>query len=211
MTGPSETGDSNSWAELDDGRDSDRRLGKCIRAIRLGRDMSIQELSRRTGLSNGMVSQLERGLTTPSVRSLRLMSQALQVPVSHFFDSEPMQTLNSYIVRRGERHFLRLTSSGVLKELLSPKNDGSVEIYELTISPDGSSGSDFLTHEGRKAGYILAGRIRLWLDQSPHILEPGDSFLFPGTVPYMFDNPGRETGRMLWFSLKDIRDGLAPL
>jgi transcriptional regulator with XRE-family HTH domain len=202
VAGPSEGADSTGSAELDDGRDSDRRLGECIRAIRLSRNMSIQDLSRRTGLSNGMVSQLERGLTTPSIRSLRLMSQALLVPISHFFDPEPMQAPNPYIVRRGERHFLRLTSSGVLKELLSPKDDGTVEIYELTISPDGSSGSDFLTHEGRKAGYILTGRIRLWLDQSPHILEPGDSFLFPGTTPYMFDNPGKETGRMLWFSLQ---------
>ncbi|WP_367615335.1 helix-turn-helix domain-containing protein [Teichococcus aerophilus] len=202
MAGPSDGVDSPGTAEFDDGRDSDRRLGECIRAIRLSRNMSIQELSRRTGLSNGMVSQLERGLTTPSVRSLRLMSQALLVPISHFFDPEPVQAPNPHIVRRGERHFLRLTSSGVLKELLSPKDAGSVEMYELTISPDGSSGSDFLTHEGWKAGYILAGRIRLWLDQSPHSLEPGDSFLFPGTMPYMFDNPGRETGRMLWFSMK---------
>ena len=202
MAGPSDGVDSPGTAEFDDGRDSDRRLGECIRAIRLSRNMSIQELSRRTGLSNGMVSQLERGLTTPSVRSLRLMSQALLVPISHFFDPEPVQAPNPHIVRRSERHFLRLTSSGVLKELLSPKDAGSVEMYELTISPDGSSGSDFLTHEGWKAGYILAGRIRLWLDQSPHGLEPGDSFLFPGTMPYMFDNPGRETGRMLWFSMK---------
>jgi transcriptional regulator with XRE-family HTH domain len=199
---PSETSAPSDLTRADDGRDSDRRLGECIRAIRGSRNMSIQELSRRTGLSNGMVSQLERGLTTPSVRSLRLMSQALQVPISQFFDPEPEQPTTPYIVRRAERHFLRLTSSGVLKELLSPKGDGSVEIYELTIAQDGSSGSDFLTHEGRKAGYIIAGRIRLWLDQTPHILEPGDSFLFPGTVPYMFDNPGKEAGRMLWFSLK---------
>lgn len=202
MADQPERSDSNELIGPDDGRDSDRRLGECIRAIRVSRNISIQELSRRTGLSNGMVSQLERGLTTPSVRSLRLMSQALQVPISHFFDPEPEQATSPYIVRRAERHFLRLTSSGVLKELLSPQGDGAVEIYELTIAPDGSSGSDFVTHEGRKAGYIIAGRVRLWLDQAPHILEPGDSFLFPGTVPYMFDNPGKEAGRMLWFSLK---------
>jgi transcriptional regulator with XRE-family HTH domain len=199
---PSETSNSNELTPDIDGRDSDRRLGECIRAIRGSRKMSIQELSRRTGLSNGMVSQLERGLTTPSVRSLRLMSQALQVPISQFFEPEPEKLANPYIVRRENRPFLRLTSSGVLKELLSPKRDEPVELYELTIAPGGCSGSDFLTHEGQKAGYIIAGQIRLWLDQAPHLLEPGDSFLFPGAVPYMFDNPGKEAGRMLWFSLK---------
>lgn len=197
-TGPYDVIDT----EEDDGRGHDRRLGECIRAIRVSRNMSIQELSRRTGLSNGMVSQLERGLTTPSVRSLRLMSQALQVPISHFFESEPVQASSPYIVRRSERQVLRLTTSGVLKELLSPKGESSVEVYELTIAPDGSSGSDFVTHDARKAGYILAGRLRLWLDQTPHVLETGDSFLFPGTLPYMFDNPGKEPARMLWLSLK---------
>lgn len=207
MAGPSGVIESKDPVAAEDGRDSDRRLGERIRAIRTGRNMSIQELGRRTGLSNGMVSQLERGLTTPSVRSLRLMSQALQVPIAQFFDAEPPQTTSPYIVRRGERHFLRLTASGVLKELLSPLHDGKagegeVELYELTIAPDGSSGSDFMTHEGRKAGYVLAGRVRLWLDQKPHILETGDSFLFPGSLPYMFDNPDKEAGRMLWLSVR---------
>ena len=194
--------ESGEVSEIDDGRASDRRLGECIRAIRISRNMSLQELSRRTGLSNAMVSQLERGLTTPSVRSLRLMSQALQVPIANFFDDEPVHSTSPYIVRRAERQLLRLTASGVLKELLSPQRDGPVEIYELTISSDGSSGSDFVTHSEEKAGYVLAGRIRLWLDQTPYLLDMGDSFTFPGGMPYMFDNPGKETARLLWMSVK---------
>ncbi|MBE9607142.1 helix-turn-helix transcriptional regulator [Acetobacteraceae bacterium H6797] len=201
MTEPTENSDAVDTDE-DDGRASDRRLGECIRAIRLSRGMSLQELGRRSGLSNAMVSQLERGLTTPSVRSLRLMSQALQVPIANFFDTEPNPGASPYIVRRAERRMLRLTASGVLKELLSPDRDGPLELYELTISPEGSSGSDFVTHNGLKAGYVLAGRLRLWLDQTPYLLEPGDSFTFPGTLPYMFDNPGKETGRVLWLSAK---------
>jgi transcriptional regulator with XRE-family HTH domain len=204
VTEPTDVAGIQAIAEDDaDLRASDRRLGECIRAIRSSRGMSIQELGRRTGLSSAMISQLERGLTTPSIRSLRLMSQAMGVPIARLFESEPAPSASPYIVRKAERPFLRLTSSGILKELLSPRRDGVVEHYELTISPDGASGSDFVTHEGHKAGYVLSGRIRLWLDQLPYVLEPGDSFLFPGTLPYMFDNPGKEPGRLIWFSVQE--------
>ncbi|WP_296573749.1 cupin domain-containing protein [Phreatobacter sp.] len=68
----------------------------------------------------------------------------------------------------------------------------------LTLNPGGSSGTDFVRHSGEKAGYVLAGRLRLWLDHEAHVLEPGDSFRFPSTVPHMFDNPTQQVARVIW-------------
>ncbi len=45
---------------------------------------------------------------------------------------------------------------------------------------------------------MLAGRLRLWLDHEAHVLEPGDSFRFPSTVPHMFDNPTQQVARVIW-------------
>jgi transcriptional regulator with XRE-family HTH domain len=184
---------------LDDSA-TDRRLGECARLLRQRMGLSIQELGRRTSLSIGMISQLERGLATPSLRTLRLLSLALQVPISYFFEERRQETSTPYIVRRAQRRPLRLTPSGVLKEFLSPDAPGKMEIYELTLSPGGSSGSDFVKHRGEKTGYVLAGRLRLWLDHEAHLLDAGDSFRFPGIVPHMFDNPTEETARFLWIT-----------
>lgn len=189
-------GASAAVAATDD--DSDQRLGETIRMMRQRAGLSIQEVAKTTGLSTGMISQVERALATPSVRTLRLLSIALGVPISYFFeDHEPVSPAR-YIVRKNDRRLLRLTASGVVKEALTPAEKGEIEFYELTLNPGGSSGTDFVRHSGEKAGYVLAGRLRLWLDHEAHVLEPGDSFRFPSTVPHMFDNPTQQVARVIW-------------
>src|SRR5215831_20520317 len=111
-----------------------------------GAGLSVQGLADAADLSVGMVSRIERGLSTPSLRSLRLLGIALGVPISWFFTAPDQSTPSGspYLVRRGDRRLLRLTQSSVMKELLSPDTDGRLmEMYELTIEPGGSSGVDF--------------------------------------------------------------------
>ncbi|QCK84566.1 cupin domain-containing protein [Phreatobacter aquaticus] len=177
---------------------SDQRLGETVRLLRQRAGLSIQEVAKRTGLSTGMISQLERALATPSVRTLRQLSIALDVPISYFFEEHAQPDPKSYIVRKASRRLLRLTASGVVKEALTPNGNGEMELYELTLNPGGSSGTDFLKHTGEKAGYVLAGSLRLWLDHEAHILETGDSFRFPSLVPHMFDNPTQQVARVIW-------------
>jgi transcriptional regulator with XRE-family HTH domain len=176
----------------------DQRLGETVRLMRQRAGLSIQDVARSTGLSTGMISQLERALATPSVRTLRLLSIALGVPISYFFETHDTGEPQRYIVRKNDRRLLRLTASGVVKEALTPAEKGELELYELTLNPGGSSGTDFLHHTGEKAGYVLSGSLRLWLDHEAHILEAGDSFRFPSIVPHMFDNPTQQVARVIW-------------
>lgn len=178
--------------------DAEHRLGETVRLLRQRAGLSIQELAQRTGLSNGMISQLERALASPSIRSLRLLSIALGVPISYFFEPHAPDPSSQYIVRRNDRRLLRLTASGVLKESLTPAQGGALEIYELTLNPGASSGADFVQHVGEKAVYVISGRIRIWLDHEPHLLDEGDSVCFPSTVPHMFDNPEQTVARAIW-------------
>ncbi|CEJ13788.1 HTH-type transcriptional regulator PuuR [bacterium YEK0313] len=176
----------------------DERLGETIRLLRQRAGLSIQDVATSTGLSTGMISQVERALATPSIRTLRLLSIALAVPISYFFEVRETAETSRYIVRRNDRRLLRLTASGVLKEALTPAEKGELEFYELTLNPGGSSGTDFFQHTGEKAGYVLAGRLRLWLNHEAHELDAGDSFRFPSTVPHMFDNPTQAIARVIW-------------
>jgi transcriptional regulator with XRE-family HTH domain len=178
--------------------EGDRRLGETVRLLRQRAGLSIQEVAQRAGLSNGMISQLERGLTTPSIRTLRMLAIALDVPISYFFEPSVAERAQRYIVRKAARRLLRLTASGVLKEALTPAEPGELELYELTLNPGASSGTDFLRHSGEKAGFVLAGSLRLWLDHEAALLDAGDSFRFPSEVPHMFDNPSQQVTRVIW-------------
>ncbi len=179
----------------------DQRLGEAVRLLRRRAGLTINELAARAQLSSAMVSLLERGRATPSLRTLRLLGLALDVPVSYFFEARE-EPAERYVVRRGARRLLRLTRAGVLKEALLPAGKGLLEMYELALNPGGASGTDFMQHEGEKAGYVLAGRLRLVLDGVAEMLAPGDTFRFPSSVPHMFDNPGEEVARVIWITTR---------
>lgn len=194
-------GDSNAPKDApttEAGDAVDQRLGETVRLLRQRAGLSIQDVANKTGLSIGMISQLERARAMPSIRSLRLLSIALDVPISYFFETSDPAEEQRYIVHKNSRRLLRLTASGVIKEALTPEGKGELELYELTLNPGASSGTDFLQHTGEKAGYVLSGSLRLWLDNQAHLLEAGDSFRFPSIVPHMFDNPTQQAARVIW-------------
>ncbi|MHC2349731.1 helix-turn-helix domain-containing protein [Bradyrhizobium barranii] len=113
----------------------DQRLGETVRLLRQRAGLSIQDVATKTGLSNGMISQLERARAMPSIRTLRLLSIALDVPISYFFETTDPADVQRYIVRKNSRRLLRLTASGVVKEALTPADQGQLELYELTLNP----------------------------------------------------------------------------
>jgi len=198
MDGRGDTSVPKNAQTIDSDEAVDQRLGETVRLLRQRAGLSIQDVANRTGLSTGMISQLERARAMPSVRTLRLLSIALDVPISYFFEASDPGEAQRYIVRKNSRRLLRLTASGVVKEALTPAGKGQLELYELTLNPGGSSGTDFFQHTGEKAGYILSGSLRLWLDNQAHLLEAGDSFRFPSIVPHMFDNPTQQVARVIW-------------
>ncbi|QEI08469.1 cupin domain-containing protein [Pigmentiphaga aceris] len=185
----------------DDGNDGiDQRIGESARALRKAAGLGLKELAERTGLSTGMISQIERGLSTPSLRSLRLLSVALDVPISHFFEEPKEVRPPSFVVRASERRLLRLSPSGVVKHLISPDGPAVIEMYELELAPGGSSGDHFHRHYGEKAGYVLEGQLQLMLGDEVHVLEQGDAFRFPSVLPHMFSNPSTVLARIIWIN-----------
>ena len=185
----------------------DLRMGAVVRAFRGARGWPIAELASRTGLSVGMISQIERGLSTPSLRSLRLLSAALEAPIAHFFDP-PTTTaapVSPHIVRVEDRQSLQLNKTGVVKMSLVPPGGETVEMWEFRIAPNGSSGGDLLNQEGEKAGVVLAGRINLWIDNTPTVLKIGDSFRFSSLLQYKLENPFKDEARIIWVVTPPIR------
>jgi transcriptional regulator with XRE-family HTH domain len=160
--------------------------------------MSIQQVADRVGLSIGMISQIERGLSTPSLRSLRLLAEAMDVPVSWFFASPKGHSESRHIVRRAQRRRLRVPDVGVVQELLSPDSASTIEIYEVTLEPHGSSGPDSYKHEGEKAGLVIEGEMQLQIGEEMHELQCGDSFHFPSTELHRFANPSSAPTRFVW-------------
>jgi transcriptional regulator with XRE-family HTH domain len=175
-------------------------VGQRLRTMRQRREWTLQDLSSRTNISVGMLSQIERGMSSPSIRTLQRVAEVFAVPIGWFFSDFPAGASEgpSWLLRRTNRRLLALTGQGITKELLSPMGDGLLELILITIQPGGSSGPSPYTHAGEDAGTVLEGSLKLEVDGESVLLHPGDAFRFASTRPHRFENPGATPCIALW-------------
>ncbi len=172
-------------------------LGRDLRALRKARGLTLSELALIVGRSVGFISQIERGLSTPSINDLRLLAKAYDVPVGWFFmledeDSEERE----FIVRSGSRRALGTAEDGIVEELLSPDLGGSFEMFRTVLEP-GASMDEPVLRRTEEAGYIVSGVIDIWIDSRQFQLIAGDSFRFEHK-PYRWRNPGKQKTIIIW-------------
>ncbi len=174
-------------------------VGLRLRGMRVRREWTLQDLSARSGLSVSMLSQVERDLASPSIRSLQRLAETFAVPVGWFF-SEPGAPAPgpAWIQRRPQRRVLDLSAKGITKEMLSPEGGGRLQLMLITVEPGGSSGDTPYAHAGEDAGTVLEGVLRLEVDGEQGLLNPGDSFRFASTLPHRFANGGTARCVVLW-------------
>lgn len=189
----------NRTAELSELPDIDEKVGAEIRELRKARDMTITGLSRETGLSQGYLSQIERGISSPSIKALHSISRALGVTISWFFSatSTTDSALRDFVVRAENRRTLTF-SSGIVDELLSPNLGRNIELLRCVFQPGAASGSEPYTHRGEEAGIIITGSLHLWLGEQHIILNEGDSFAFSSDVPHRYNNPTDSETIAIW-------------
>jgi transcriptional regulator with XRE-family HTH domain len=172
-------------------------VGQDIRRLRRLKRMTIKELAAATGRSVGFLSQVERGLSEISVADLQRVTRVLDVPLSWFFINDPAPVEErGYVVRRNARRQVGNREAGLVEELLSPDLGGGFEIFRSVFEP----GAEMAVAERRnteEAGYLVSGRLRLFLNDRTFDLETGDSFRFSGER-YRWQNPGDETTVVIW-------------
>ncbi|GAA0600417.1 hypothetical protein GCM10009416_43040 [Craurococcus roseus] len=146
-----------------------------------------------------MLSQIERGVASPSLRSLLRVAEALEVPVGWLFD--PPRAAGpgpAWVLRRPHRRSVAFGDEGITKELLAPPGEGAIELLLVTVQPGGSSGPTSYTHAGEDAGVVLEGALWLEVDGETATLEAGDAFRFASSKPHRFGNAGASRALVLW-------------
>ncbi|MGE0717757.1 MAG: cupin domain-containing protein [Alphaproteobacteria bacterium] len=181
--------------------DDQSQVGARIRRLRQGRGLTLAELAQRAGLSVGMLSQIERDLANPSLRTLTRIRMALDVPLSALFAEEQPATAagDPEFVRRAQRRpRLDLGPELLVKELLSSAAAKNMQFMVLGIPPGGGSGDSLLMYPAEKAGLVLEGRFTLRVGEEEAVLDEGDSFQFDSALPHRFSNEGHRPARVLW-------------
>jgi transcriptional regulator with XRE-family HTH domain len=153
-------------------------IGHRIRARRQELGLSLRELAERVGLTASFLSQIERDLASPSIDSLRKVSDALEVPIFHFL-VEP--EVKSPVVRRTERVQLKLPGSNLIYQLMTPDLNRKMEVFLAEKEPGEEKITLPLRQQTEEFIYVIQGQLGIALgEEEVYLLGPGDSIYFDG-------------------------------
>jgi transcriptional regulator with XRE-family HTH domain len=155
-------------------------LGERLRDRRRQLKLTLQQVADQAGFSVGFISQIERGITVPSLTSLVAVCRVLKVDVGSFFKSPRS---DAPVTRRETRPVYALggvPGSAVTYERLSAAFPGNVLRSTLIHEPPGFR-SEPMAHEGEEIFFVVEGSLTLEVDGERMILEAGDSAHFPST------------------------------
>jgi transcriptional regulator with XRE-family HTH domain len=173
-------------------------VGPRIRNLREAMDLSLRDLAERSGVSAPMLSQVERGETSPTLQVAARIAAGLELRLSQLLrlDEEGMVT----IVRRDERR--RGGADGHGYEILTPPLPGQrAEVSRHTLASGATTGGpgDPPMHEpgARETAVVESGTVTLLIDGARHELRTGDSVTFDADLPHHFENPEKEEAALL--------------
>jgi transcriptional regulator with XRE-family HTH domain len=171
------------------GRQRQPNVGARIRRLREQRGLSLRVLAKRSGLSSNAISLIERGENSPTVSSLQLLSNALRVPITTFFEDEHEQA-TVFVGREGR---LRSQSDGFAMESLGiGLRDQQLAPFLVTVEPGAGNADTLVTHYGEELVYCLEGQIEYHVGEESYRLGMGDSLLFEANQPHAFENLNAE-------------------
>jgi transcriptional regulator with XRE-family HTH domain len=188
-------------------------LGPRLREVRSGRRLSVRELARRVGCSASLISQIERGVSVPSVGVLYSLATELGSSLDYLLfgsgtgaaagtaaaEPRPVAPPPAAVVQRaGDRKIIDL-ASGVRWERLTPQSEAMTDFLEVIYSPGGHSTDERrpLRHDGREYALILSGTLTANIGFESYDLEPGDSIAFDAATPHEYLNKTGEVVRAI--------------
>ena len=163
------------------------RLGNKIRKLRISKGMNLTAFTKKIGKTPSYLSQVERGIASPSIMALREISKALNVPMFYFLVDDKKQ---SVIVRKNERRVLQFPKSHLTYELLSPDVSQRIQMIKTRIKIGASSCSKPLSHEGEECTLVMEGKMEIKIGDEFFLLEEGDSIYYLASIPHKITSTG---------------------
>jgi len=174
-----------------------RLLASDIRRLRKARGLTLAGLASQLGRSVGWLSQVERGISLPSLADLRALANHFKVPVSFFLTpAAPDEKEQQVVVRSDKRRKLVSNQPGVLEELLSPDLGGRFEIVRSEFAANTSLPQP-RKRAAEEAGYVVSGTLDIEVAGKWYELSAGDSFRLRGEA-LRWRNAHEEPAVVIW-------------
>ncbi|ULQ60254.1 XRE family transcriptional regulator [Brucepastera parasyntrophica] len=175
------------------------RVGEKLRAIRERKGYTLKVVAQAAGVSESLVSQIERNRVSPAIDTLLALADALEIDLEYLFSEHRRNRPVRLITEENRR---QITENNVrYEEIVQPlETDGShaIEAYYISIPPNSETNRGSYGHLGREFGIVTEGEGELHYETNVYILKKGDSISFSATAPHTLVNTGETVFRALW-------------
>ena len=171
-------------------------LGARIRALRVARGETLRKLAAQAGVTESFLSQVERGVASPSIASVQRISRALGTSIAELFATDDRAGI---VVRAADRRRVVYQGLDAVDEFLTRATDGRLQVIMSTIQPGGGTGDEPYSHDSdEEVVVVLEGVLDLWVGPEHYRLETGDAVTHSSRVPHRNTNPGPGVARVLF-------------
>jgi transcriptional regulator with XRE-family HTH domain len=187
---------------------ADGAVGARVKSLREAMDLSLRDLAERSGVSAPMLSQVERGDTSPTLAIAEKIASGLDLTLSQLLRLD--EDRHVVIVRAGKGRTRRRRGHR-LEELTPPLPGQRADVSVHTLAPGAATGApdDPPVHEpgSRETTVVVDGTAELFIDGQRHELHEGDSVTFDADLPHHFENNGETDARLIAVVAAGLRRG----
>jgi len=165
-------------------------IGERLREIRERLGFSQRALAARAGVTNGMISLIEKNRSSPSVATLKKILDGLSMSLAEFFAVGKPEK-DKLFFRADE---LVEIGGGAIsyRQVGSSLQGKALQLLHERLRPGADTGAAMLRHEGEEGGVVVRGEIELTVGTATRLLRAGDAYAFESNVPHRFRNLGSE-------------------
>jgi len=175
-------------------------ISKRIKEYRLEKRLTVQELADKSGVSKGLISQIENGRSIPSLPVLFSIIQSLEVALGDFF-SNIASSLDepAVIIRKKSEYesFQKENAIGFFYHRILVKNLFPTTIDIVLFELQKKSHRELVSTDAFEYKYMIKGSVEYEINGNTYVLEEGDSLFFDGRLPHVPRNIGKDTAIML--------------
>jgi transcriptional regulator with XRE-family HTH domain len=172
-------------------------ISELLKKIRLDRGYTLSTVASSINVSSGFISQIENGVSSPSIQSLMDILKFYNVPLSDFF--RQMEKEDTVLVRAEDVETITGKKGLAVSYLASKLEHNVLESYKIDLTDDEplkgkGSNKDI---NGERFVFVLKGSIEITLQKKQYFLQPGDSINFKSHIPFTIIRIGSKAASFL--------------
>ena len=170
----------------------DLSVGNAVKKYKKQKNMTLQELAAKTGLSASYLSLLERGQNSPSIKNLNTICKSLDVTLSDLIIAA--EKSEDVIVRANQRKILADTPEYLYEVTFD--SDHNISAIIMTIR--NNEPHSVSTHVADEIGYIISGSMVMTINDTEYEVSSGDCIYIPANIPHFYQKNSKEDCISIW-------------